>query len=217
MSCRLDCNTCLTLIWCDKISAFKRCKTLWLLFLWAMDRFIAAAAASSGLGFFRGGVHVISVSTSLPWPSAAPSPAPSPPVVSSSQSSPSPSAPACLEARCRPSKALTHCRLPSTAAMAALIAAFEAPAAASEAFTAARTKRSAADASALASGAAPSSSGAGRCSSAAVVSVTSAHAKAAFSASRPRLIAATARSEQPAASGFRRAAARHCAATSSVA
>mmetsp|Transcript_10286 Transcript_10286/g.31959 ORF Transcript_10286/g.31959 Transcript_10286/m.31959 type:complete len:217 (-) Transcript_10286:1243-1893(-) len=214
ISCRFCCRNCRTFCWCPRISAFRRLSTLWLLFRCATSLRTAEAAASSGEGVGRRrGVSEASPGCSgASGSSSASSSMASPSLFSSAPScsaSPSDFSPGWLATAC------AHCRLPSTAAMAADMAAFDALAAANDALTAAPTKRSAA---AVPLAAVPScGAGAGACSSAAVVSVTSAQASAAFSASRPRLIAVTERSAQVVALGFRFAATRHCAATSSVA
>mmetsp|Transcript_48051 Transcript_48051/g.137244 ORF Transcript_48051/g.137244 Transcript_48051/m.137244 type:complete len:209 (-) Transcript_48051:1720-2346(-) len=208
MSCRLCCRNCRTFCWCPRISALRRLSTLWLLFLCATSLRTAEAAASSGdgTGRLRGssGVPSSAASASLGSSSSA-SPSASP--GSSAGRWPSASGPSPVLSWA--AMACAHCRLPSTAAMAADIAAFEALAAASDALTAAPTKRSAA---ALVPAPGPSS-----CSSAAVVSVTSAQARAEFNASIPKLMAVTARSAQLVEAGFLWAAMRHWAATSRVA
>mmetsp|Transcript_101624 Transcript_101624/g.270278 ORF Transcript_101624/g.270278 Transcript_101624/m.270278 type:complete len:229 (-) Transcript_101624:292-978(-) len=205
-----------TFLWWVRISAFRRFSTLWLLFLCATSLFTAEAAASSGEGGARRrGASEWSSSgasaSSLP-PSASPSAASS--LLPCAPASPSPPPACCSPALGLAAAACAHCRLPSTAAIAADIAALDALAAAKDARTAAPTKRSAA---AVLPAAPSSDAPPGPCSSAAVVSVTSAQARAEFRASRPRVMAVAERSAHSAADGFLFAAMRHWAATSSVA
>mmetsp|Transcript_46877 Transcript_46877/g.126496 ORF Transcript_46877/g.126496 Transcript_46877/m.126496 type:complete len:230 (+) Transcript_46877:530-1219(+) len=217
MSCRLACKNCLTFCWWLKISALSRCSTLWLLCRCDTSLLLAAAAASSGDICFGclGGESEISLATSSPT-SSAPSESSAPSAfVADVPSASSPFFPLFACSSASPTASITW-RLPSTAAIAAVMAAFDAPAADREARTAAPTKRSAALLPEPPSGE-PGAMTPVPCSSAAVISVTSAQASAALRASKPKLMASTDRSAQPVESGLRWAAARHCAATSRVA